>query len=75
VLTAEKEARIFIRAAIQNDCDKPMASRLIGKLVKAVRSDEREDCANTGYKETVKYFGDENVMFAAKIAATIRAKK
>lgn len=38
---AERDCRDFVRAAIQNDCDRPMATRLITALVRAVR----EECA------------------------------
>lgn len=41
-LKEEKDARGFVRAAIQNDCDKPTASRLLSSAFRAVRADERE---------------------------------
>ena len=45
MLKEERDARDFIRAAIQNDCDKPRATALITALVRAVRLQEREQCA------------------------------
>lgn len=42
MLKQERAARDFIRAAIQNDCDKPTASSLITATFRAVRADEQE---------------------------------
>jgi len=51
MLKEERECREFIRAAIQNECDIPMAMRFIRAMVRAVREDAAkvaDDVANYG---------------------------
>ena len=45
MLKEEKDCRWFIRAALHNTCDYPMAYRLLTEVIRAVRADERERCA------------------------------
>jgi hypothetical protein len=51
ILAEERELRMFTRVATQDLGDWPMVCRLITKLVRAVRADERERCAKAGKNE------------------------
>lgn len=72
MLPEEKDCRDFVRAAIQNDCDKPTAAKLITALIRAVRLAERERCAKVVIAQRTLVAAD---WVRGAIAAAIRGKK